>query len=242
VWHHGQDGEAGYAWHEAGEDVVPPRPRVRNYEVVTARVAERVAKTRGRISAKRLLPAARPAGYGGSARNLRRLVAAQKALWRQENHRGRRPAVWSPGQYRMREARTRRGGDAQTLINRGMRTFTWQPARTATWPLTDVTPAARAQHGTQPEQTGGPSSSWRLEYHNTGTGNSHRTHHTNRMKPSRRRATSLGREADCRPLSRSRTGGDHDCSVRGETRGPAGASSSTVTAGSAEAEGLESAS
>ena len=112
MWHHGQDGEAGYAWHEAGEDVVPPRPRVRNYEVVTALVAERVAKTRGRISAKRLLPAARAAGYGGSARNLRRLVAAQKALWRQENHRGRRPAVWSPGQYRMREARTRRGGDA----------------------------------------------------------------------------------------------------------------------------------
>jgi hypothetical protein len=80
VWHHGQDGEADYARHEAGEDVVPPRPRVRNYEVVTALVAERVAKTRGRISAKRLRPAARPAGYGGSARNLRRLVAAQKAL------------------------------------------------------------------------------------------------------------------------------------------------------------------
>jgi transposase len=45
------------------------------------------------------LPAARAAGYGGSARNFRRLVASQKALWRQENHRGRRPAVWSPGQY-----------------------------------------------------------------------------------------------------------------------------------------------
>ena len=45
-------------------------------------VAERVSETSGRISAKRLLPAARAAGYGGSARNFRRLVAAQKALWR----------------------------------------------------------------------------------------------------------------------------------------------------------------
>ncbi len=62
-------------------------------------VAERVKKTHGRISAKRLLPAARAAGYAGSARNFRRLVAEQKALWRRDNHRGRRPAVWSPGQH-----------------------------------------------------------------------------------------------------------------------------------------------
>ena len=54
---------------------------------------------KGRITAKRLLPAARPAGYEGSARNLRRLVAARKALWRNDNHRGRRPAVWSPGEH-----------------------------------------------------------------------------------------------------------------------------------------------
>jgi transposase len=87
------------ARHEAGRDDAPPRPRERNYDGVVALVADRVAKTRGRISAKRLLPAARVAGYAGSARNFRRLVATQKALWRQENHRGRRPAVWSPGQY-----------------------------------------------------------------------------------------------------------------------------------------------
>jgi transposase len=62
-------------------------------------VAERVGKTQGRISAKRLLPAARAAGYAGSARNFRRLVAERKALWRKENHRGRRPAVWSPGEH-----------------------------------------------------------------------------------------------------------------------------------------------
>jgi len=66
---------------------------------VAALVAGRVEKTQGRISAKRLLPAARAAGYAGSPRNFRRLVAGQKALWRREHHRGRRPAVWSPGEY-----------------------------------------------------------------------------------------------------------------------------------------------
>ena len=57
-------------------------------------VAERVAKSRGRISAKRLLPIAKAAGYEGSSRNFRRLVAEQKALWRKDNHRGRRVSIW----------------------------------------------------------------------------------------------------------------------------------------------------
>ena len=52
--------------------------RGRNYDAVAELVAERVAKTQGRISAKRLLPAARAAGYDGSARNFRRLVAEAK--------------------------------------------------------------------------------------------------------------------------------------------------------------------
>jgi transposase len=56
------------------------------------------ADHKGRISAKRLLPAARTAGYAGSARNFRRLVAAEKRAWRATHHRGRRPAVWSPGE------------------------------------------------------------------------------------------------------------------------------------------------
>src|SRR2546430_5497643 len=86
------------ARHEAGG--VPARvPRERNYDAVTGLVAERVAKTAGRISAKRLLPAARAAGYAGSPRNFRRLVAAQKQAWRRNHHRGRRPAVWSPGEH-----------------------------------------------------------------------------------------------------------------------------------------------
>jgi hypothetical protein len=87
------------ARHECDGGAPERRPRERNYDAVTALVAERVAKTQGRITAKRLLPAAQAAGYAGSARNFRRLVAAQKALWRRENHRGRRPAVWSPGEH-----------------------------------------------------------------------------------------------------------------------------------------------
>ncbi|MFJ9370485.1 IS21 family transposase [Nocardia sp. NPDC101769] len=76
-----------------------PAARPRNFDVVAELVGERVDKSKGRISAKRLLPIARAAGYEGSPRNFRRLVAEQKALWRKDNHRGRRPAVWSPGEY-----------------------------------------------------------------------------------------------------------------------------------------------
>ena len=68
--------------------------RVHNYDDVVELVAARVAKTGARISAKRLLPAARAAGYEGSARNFRRLVAEVKGEWRRGQHRGRRPAVW----------------------------------------------------------------------------------------------------------------------------------------------------
>jgi len=48
--------------------VTPPPPRaerVRNYDAVTELVAERVQKSLGRISAKRLLPIARVTGYEG---------------------------------------------------------------------------------------------------------------------------------------------------------------------------------
>jgi transposase len=68
-----------------------------NYDTVRDVVAERVEKTKGKVSAKRLLPIARAAGYEGSARNFRRLVAEVKAEWRAKHHRGRRPGIWSPG-------------------------------------------------------------------------------------------------------------------------------------------------
>src|SRR5207253_2941790 len=68
-----------------------------NYDDVAELVAQRVDRTKAKISAKRLLPACRTAGYDGSARNFRRLVAQAKATWRSNNHRGRRPGVWAPG-------------------------------------------------------------------------------------------------------------------------------------------------
>jgi transposase len=84
-----------------GGGLPPPRvERVRNYDAVAELVAERVAKSQGRISAKRILPIARAAGYDGSARNFRRLVAQAKALWRNERHRaaaracGHRVNIW----------------------------------------------------------------------------------------------------------------------------------------------------
>ncbi len=72
--------------------------RAKNTDIVGELVARRVKRTQGRISAKRLLPEARADGYTGSARNFRRLVARAKSAWRAEHHRGRRPAVWTPGQ------------------------------------------------------------------------------------------------------------------------------------------------
>ena len=82
---------------EAAEQTDTDSPTPHNYDSVTELVAQRVEKTKGRITAKRLLPAARAAGYAGSDRNFRRLVAEQKALWKIDHHRGRRPGVWEPG-------------------------------------------------------------------------------------------------------------------------------------------------
>ena len=82
---------------EQGE--VPVRAeRGHNYDQVAELVTKRIEETRGRISAKRLLPAASAAGYSGSARNFRRLVAEAKAAWHFEHRRIFRPAVWTPGE------------------------------------------------------------------------------------------------------------------------------------------------
>lgn len=81
----------------ADEEAEPESERGHNYDVVADLVAERVEKTKAKITAKRLLPLARAQGYEGSARNFRRLVAQEKAKWRRANHRGRRPGVWAPG-------------------------------------------------------------------------------------------------------------------------------------------------
>jgi transposase len=81
---------------QAAEQGVAPAPP-HNYDPVKDLVAQRVERTKGRISAKRLLPVVQAAGYSGSPRNLRRLVAEVKNEWKQHNHRGRRPGVWAPG-------------------------------------------------------------------------------------------------------------------------------------------------
>jgi transposase len=75
--------------------------RRRNYESVRGTVAHELKETKGKISAKRLLPLARAAGYEGSDRNFRRLVAQERSKYRQglAIAAGRRPAVWTPGEH-----------------------------------------------------------------------------------------------------------------------------------------------
>ena len=75
--------------------------RRRNYGSVRALVAADIEDTNGKISAKWLLPKATAAGYEGSARNFRRLVATERSKFRQGQAiaRARRPAVWSPGEH-----------------------------------------------------------------------------------------------------------------------------------------------
>jgi transposase len=88
------------AAHEAGrldEERAARAPVPRNTDVARALVAQRVDATKAKITAKRLLVEARAVGYSGSARNFRRLVAAEKKKWRARNGRQRRPAVWTPG-------------------------------------------------------------------------------------------------------------------------------------------------
>jgi hypothetical protein len=58
--------------------VIPGEVR-HNYDGVVDVVTEAITRTKGRISAKRLLPIAVASGYAGSARNFRRLVAQE--IW-----------------------------------------------------------------------------------------------------------------------------------------------------------------
>lgn len=74
----------------------PAKPR--NTDAVVPLIAEKVKVTDGRITAKRLLPAARAAGYSGSARNFRRAVADAKADWRRRR-RVYRPWLPTPGEH-----------------------------------------------------------------------------------------------------------------------------------------------
>ena len=77
----------------------PPRPaRPKATDPLVPLLEARVRATDGRISAKRLLPLCRAEGYAGSARHLRRAVAAAKAAHRRDR-RTYRPWVPTPGEH-----------------------------------------------------------------------------------------------------------------------------------------------
>lgn len=75
------------------------KEREHNYASVQELVTARVVESKARMQAKQMLPVARAAGYAGSARNFRRLVAVAKQEYRRDRHRGRRPGVWHPGEF-----------------------------------------------------------------------------------------------------------------------------------------------
>jgi len=80
--------------HRAGGTPVEKSPRSRNYDEVADLVAKRVEETSGRISAKRLLPAATAAGYVGSrARSPPRPGPPKPAPWGRERRPPADPAV-----------------------------------------------------------------------------------------------------------------------------------------------------
>lgn len=84
-----QTGELGYR--------TPPRP-AHNTDPVMDLIRQRVKSTAGLISAKRLLPQAKAAGYTGSARNFRRAVSQAKKDFRLRR-RVYRPWIPSPGEH-----------------------------------------------------------------------------------------------------------------------------------------------
>jgi transposase len=93
-------------------------PRVGLAEPFTDLIYGKVKATDGRITAKRLLPVVRAAGYTGSARTFRRAVAGQKVLWR-KHRRVYRPWVPEPGQHLLIDYGTVTSGP-----NTGLKLFT----------------------------------------------------------------------------------------------------------------------
>ena len=63
------------------------RGPVRNTELVRHVVTEKIVETKGKMTAKRLLPFARAAGYSGSARIFRRLVSEVRKAFKIEQGR-----------------------------------------------------------------------------------------------------------------------------------------------------------
>jgi transposase len=93
-------------------------PRLGLAEEFTDLIFGKVKATDGRITAKRLLPLVRAAGYAGSARTLRRAVAAQKVKWKRAR-RVYRPWTPEPGQHLLVDYGTVTHGP-----NKGLKIFT----------------------------------------------------------------------------------------------------------------------
>ncbi len=105
-----RDGEAGGGAYGGGPYERRPRRLVSNPENVKRVIEKKVKDTEGQISAKRLPPVVRAAGYRGSARNLRRAEQEAKACWRRQRRRYR-PWVPVPGQHWSSTGRRCRAGE-----------------------------------------------------------------------------------------------------------------------------------
>jgi transposase len=105
------------AGQEPGRRLGRPKP-VGLAEPYTDLIFGKVKATDGRITAKRLLPVARAAGYAGSARTFRRAVAEQKRRWRRVR-RVYRPWTPSPGEHLLIDYGTVTSGP-----NQGLKLFT----------------------------------------------------------------------------------------------------------------------
>ena len=110
--------------HEAGEldeERAERAPVPKNTDGVRGVVAERVGGERARISAKRLLPAARAAGYAGSAAELPAAGRRRRRAGRGGDRPSqRRPAVWTPGETLVIDWGTLPGGVQGVLRGGGV--------------------------------------------------------------------------------------------------------------------------
>ena len=99
--HHPQDGEVGRSGAPSGRGRSNEAPGPTTTTTYATSWPKRIERDQGPDLGQAPAARRRAAGYEGSARNLRRLVAEEKVRWRREHHRGRRPGVWSPGEMLM---------------------------------------------------------------------------------------------------------------------------------------------
>jgi hypothetical protein len=94
----------------AEQDPPEPQPRPHNYDAVRELVAERVTKSAGRISAKRLLPIARAAGYDPT---LIKLASLGRFALHRDDRKFRVPVAVANG---VRSALVQQQGDRRFML------------------------------------------------------------------------------------------------------------------------------